>query len=107
MSTLLPLVHSVAQFQKDFHPSHHSGTDWDYAAVSQEGKKKINQYTEQRENVTSIKMQYCPYHRGDWKCHHQTNHSIIALAEKTCSVMWECLIQSLYSTKNFSNISRL
>lgn len=39
VNLVLPLVHSVARCQKDFHPSHHSGMDLDYAAVNQEGNQ--------------------------------------------------------------------
>lgn len=62
---LLPLVRSVARCQKDFHPSHHSGMDWDYAAVSQESKKMISQYTVLRENVTFFTMLSNLYHPRD------------------------------------------
>lgn len=36
---VLPSVRSVARCQRDFHPSHRSGMDWDYVAVSREGEK--------------------------------------------------------------------
>lgn len=56
ISTLLPLVHSAARCQTDFHPSHHSGMDWDYAAVSQESKwgEKRSVKKTCRKNVTFL-----------------------------------------------------
>lgn len=51
---VLPLVRSGVQCQRDFHPSHHSGMGWDYAAVHQQGGKKKGDQSK-----------YC----GKGKCH--------------------------------------